>query len=98
MRNKIPTSIVGSVTRPIWLIEARKAFRAGEISRVELDRLSDLAVEITVRELEKTGLDEISDGEKPRPMQVHVNPEESEESDGALFCWHLAKGYQNGPG
>jgi 5-methyltetrahydropteroyltriglutamate--homocysteine methyltransferase len=63
---QIPTSIVGSITRPIWLIKARKAFLAGELGREELDSLSDLAVEFTVKELEKTGLDEISDGEQRR--------------------------------
>jgi 5-methyltetrahydropteroyltriglutamate--homocysteine methyltransferase len=63
---EIPTSIVGSITRPIWLIETRKAFSRGEIGKAELDRLSDLAAEFTIKELENTGLDEISDGEQRR--------------------------------
>jgi 5-methyltetrahydropteroyltriglutamate--homocysteine methyltransferase len=63
---QIPTSVVGSVTRPVWLIEARKAFDRGELDRNELNRLNDYAAELTIKELEKTGLDEISDGEQRR--------------------------------
>lgn len=65
-KNQIPTSVVGSITRPIWLIEARKARERGEIGKEELEKLSDIAAELTVRELEKTGIDEISDGEQRR--------------------------------
>lgn len=65
-KNLIPTSIVGSITRPVWLIEARKAFSGGEIGKEELDKLSDIAAELTIEELERTGLDEISDGEQRR--------------------------------
>jgi len=64
--SRIPTSVVGSITRPIWLIEARRAFERGEIDRRELERLNDLAAEMTVKEIEATGVDEVSDGEQRR--------------------------------
>ncbi len=58
--------MVGSITRPIWLIEARRALERGEISRAEVDKLADVAVELTIKEMEETGVDEISDGEQRR--------------------------------
>jgi methionine synthase II (cobalamin-independent) len=66
LQTTIPTSMVGRITRPTWLIEARKSFSQEEVTKEELDNLSDIWAELTIREPEKTGLDEISDGEQRR--------------------------------
>jgi len=60
------TSVVGSFPRPKWLIEARRAFEEGRISREELREYEDDAVKVVVKEQEMVGVEVISDGEYRR--------------------------------
>jgi 5-methyltetrahydropteroyltriglutamate--homocysteine methyltransferase len=61
---QIPTEPIGSIPRPVALIEANKAFKAGQISRQALDSICEEAVEDTIRRFEATGSPVISDGEQ----------------------------------
>lgn len=60
----IPTEPIGSIPRPLELIEAARAFERGEVSRQALDRLYDEATLDTIRRFEATGSPVISDGEQ----------------------------------
>jgi 5-methyltetrahydropteroyltriglutamate--homocysteine methyltransferase len=62
----IQTTVVGSYTRPRWLVEAWRDWREGLLGEQEFQRIQDIAVERTVREQEEAGLDQISDGEQRR--------------------------------
>jgi len=61
-----PTSVVGSLPRPPWLLEAIRRHETGELSREELDQCYDDAVKLALKEQELTGVDEVSDGEQRR--------------------------------
>lgn len=63
----IPTEPIGSIPRPRDLIEAGSAFAAGTISRSELERLQQEALEDTIRRFEATGSPIITDGEQTKP-------------------------------
>jgi 5-methyltetrahydropteroyltriglutamate--homocysteine methyltransferase len=63
----IPTEPVGSIPRPLELIEAVRAAAAGQISGEELERLYVQAVRETIASLEATGSPVISDGEQRKP-------------------------------
>ena len=58
----IPTEPVGSIPRPLELIEAIAAHRAGQIDDARLEALYDAAVRDTVARFEATGSAVISDG------------------------------------
>ena len=60
----IPTEPVGSIPRPIELIEAIAAHAAGKIDDVTLEGFYDAAVRDTVARFEATGSPVISDGEQ----------------------------------
>src|SRR2546427_6088087 len=61
-----PTSVVGSLPRPRWLIDAIQRHERGELSEDELKESYDDAVKLAIREQELTGVDELSDGEQRR--------------------------------
>jgi len=63
----LPTEPIGSIPRPVELIEGLKAFRAGDLSEETLDRMYDRALRATVDALEGTGSPVISDGEQAKP-------------------------------
>jgi methionine synthase II (cobalamin-independent) len=63
----IPTEPIGSIPRPLALLEAVRAHAAGRIERAELDRIGDDAVRQTIAELEATGSPVITDGEQTKP-------------------------------
>jgi len=63
----LPTEPIGSIPRPVELIEGLKAFRAGDLSEKTLDRMYDRALRATVDALEGTGSPVISDGEQAKP-------------------------------
>lgn len=67
---RIPTEPVGSVPRPKYLIEAMGSFAKGQIKESELNKLTNQAIEETIRALEKTGSPVISDGEQSKPSFV----------------------------
>ncbi len=67
---KIPTEPIGSVPRPQYLIEALGAFSKGQIKESELSKLTDQAIEETIKLFEQTGSPVITDGEQSKPSFV----------------------------
>ncbi|HEV8683172.1 MAG TPA: cobalamin-independent methionine synthase II family protein [Actinomycetota bacterium] len=63
----IPTEPIGSIPRPTELIEATRAYAAGEVSDAELGSLQDEALRDTIRRFEETGSPVITDGEQTKP-------------------------------
>jgi 5-methyltetrahydropteroyltriglutamate--homocysteine methyltransferase len=63
----IPTEPIGSIPRPIELIEGLQAFNAGRISMSKLDELYDRAIRDTIQRFEETGSPVITDGEQTKP-------------------------------
>ncbi|MDE1858171.1 MAG: cobalamin-independent methionine synthase II family protein [Thaumarchaeota archaeon] len=61
-----PTSVVGSLPRPEWLLEAIAKFEAGELPESQLKEYYDEAVVLAIKQQETTGVDEVSDGEQRR--------------------------------
>src|SRR5213594_3633839 len=61
-----PTSVVGSLPRPRWLIDAIQKHERKELSEGEMKESYDDAVKLAIREQELTGVDELSDGEQRR--------------------------------
>jgi 5-methyltetrahydropteroyltriglutamate--homocysteine methyltransferase len=66
----IPTEPIGSIPRPIELIEANRAHATGELSDAELRRLQDEALRDTIRRFEETGSPVITDGEQTKPSFI----------------------------
>src|SRR5215831_5175137 len=63
----IPTEPIGSIPRPLQLIEAGRDLAAGQITPEEYARLADAAVRETVEQFEATGSPVITDGEQGKP-------------------------------
>src|SRR6516165_1110654 len=61
-----PVSVVGSWTRPEWLVQALRRRQAGEVSAEEFDRIADDAVLAAVKYQEDAGVDIVTDGEMRR--------------------------------
>jgi 5-methyltetrahydropteroyltriglutamate--homocysteine methyltransferase len=57
---------IGSLLRPAWLIEARKALRRGELSVAGYKKFEDRAVAEAIALQERCGLDVVNDGEQRR--------------------------------
>src|ERR1700730_1072393 len=57
---------IGSLLRPEYLRDARRALRAGEISAARYKRVEDRAVDEALALQESAGLDIINDGEQRR--------------------------------
>lgn len=64
---KIQTEPVGSIPRPIRLIEGMKAHAAGQMGDKELHGLFEDALRDTVARFEETGSPVITDGEQTKP-------------------------------
>src|SRR5215831_11551432 len=62
----IPTEPIGSIPRPLPLIEAARAYRAGHVSEAELRLVYDAAVRETIEQFENTGSPIITDGEQAK--------------------------------
>jgi 5-methyltetrahydropteroyltriglutamate--homocysteine methyltransferase len=60
------TDVVGSLLRPVELLEVRERFEHGRASAAELKRAEDRAVDAAVALQEDAGLDVITDGEMRR--------------------------------
>ena len=58
--------VIGSMLRPGYLKEARKAFEVGRITAAEFKRVEDRAVDSAVAMQEAVGLDVVTDGELRR--------------------------------
>ena len=63
----LPTEPIGSIPRPLYLLEGMEAFGAGEITKAQLDELYDAAVRDTLEQFEATGSPIVSDGEQRKP-------------------------------
>jgi 5-methyltetrahydropteroyltriglutamate--homocysteine methyltransferase len=61
-----PVTVVGSWTRPDWLIHALRRRQAGEISAGEFNQVADEAVLAAIKYQEDAGVDIVSDGEMRR--------------------------------
>ena len=64
---KIPTEPIGSIPRPLELIEAIQANAAGNLAAEALNAHFDRAVQDTIRRFEATGSPVITDGEQSKP-------------------------------
>jgi 5-methyltetrahydropteroyltriglutamate--homocysteine methyltransferase len=64
---KIATEPVGSIPRPAYLIEAMGSFAKGQIKENELSKLTDQALQETIKFFEMTGSPVITDGEQSKP-------------------------------
>src|SRR6266852_7071706 len=61
-----PVSVVGSWTRPPWLVQALRRRQAGEFSAEEFNRIADDAVLAAIKYQEDAGVDIVTDGEVRR--------------------------------
>jgi len=61
-----PVTVVGSWSRPPWLVQALRRRQAGELSREEFNRIADEAVLAAVKYQEDAGVDIVTDGEMRR--------------------------------
>jgi 5-methyltetrahydropteroyltriglutamate--homocysteine methyltransferase len=63
----IPTEPIGSIPRPLELIEAVRGFAEGRISQAEMDAFYKSALRDTIDRFEATGSPVITDGEQTKP-------------------------------
>lgn len=63
----IPTEPIGSIPRPPQLIDARRKWDQGQLSKSELDAISEGAVRDTIGRFEASGSPVITDGEQTKP-------------------------------
>jgi 5-methyltetrahydropteroyltriglutamate--homocysteine methyltransferase len=61
-----PVTVVGSWTRPSWLVQALRKRQAGELSSAEFNRIADEAVLAAIKYQEDAGVDIVTDGEMRR--------------------------------
>jgi 5-methyltetrahydropteroyltriglutamate--homocysteine methyltransferase len=64
--NLFPVTVVGSWSRPAWLVQALRRRQAGELSNEEFNRIADEAVLAAVKYQEDAGVDIVTDGEVRR--------------------------------
>jgi 5-methyltetrahydropteroyltriglutamate--homocysteine methyltransferase len=57
---------IGSLLRPAWLLDARKALKRGEVSAAGYKKIEDHAVTDAIALQERCGLDVVNDGEQRR--------------------------------
>ena len=62
----IPSAVVGSHGKPGWWFATVKAYEAGEYGPGDLDEMFDDAADTAIRDMERAGLDVITDGEVRR--------------------------------
>ena len=67
-----PTTVIGSLPRPTWVRELILDRKGGRISEEEADSLLDRAIESAIVLQERSGLEEITDGEWRRESYVKV--------------------------
>lgn len=61
-----PVTVVGSWSRPAWLVQALRKRQAGEMSNEEFNRIADDAVLMAIKYQEDAGVDILTDGEMRR--------------------------------
>jgi len=62
----LPTTVVGSHGKPGWWYAAVKAYEAGEFGPADLEEMFDDAADTAIRDMERAGIDIITDGEVRR--------------------------------
>jgi 5-methyltetrahydropteroyltriglutamate--homocysteine methyltransferase len=62
----IPTEPIGSIPRPVQLVEAMRGFQLGRLPAQQLDALYSDAIRDTIRRFEETGSPVITDGEQTK--------------------------------
>jgi 5-methyltetrahydropteroyltriglutamate--homocysteine methyltransferase len=62
----IPTAVVGSHGKPGWWFTLVKAYEAGEAGPADLEEMFDDAADAAIRDMERAGIDIITDGEVRR--------------------------------
>ncbi len=62
----LPTTVVGSHGKPGWWYTAVKAYEAGEFGPADLEEVLDDAADTAIRDMERAGIDIITDGEVRR--------------------------------
>lgn len=67
-----PTTVIGSLPRPAWVLELILDRKAGRLSEEEAAPLLDRAIESALALQERAGVDEITDGEWRRESYVKV--------------------------
>ncbi|MEM3671053.1 MAG: methionine synthase [Thermoprotei archaeon] len=68
--NTLPTTVIGSYPRPVWLREAISRSQKGLMSHDELGNYLDDASMLVLKEHEKAGVDIVTDGEMRRDEMV----------------------------
>ena len=61
-----PVTVVGSWSRPAWLVQALRRRQAGELSSEAFNRIADEAVLAAIKYQEDAGVDIVTDGEMRR--------------------------------
>jgi 5-methyltetrahydropteroyltriglutamate--homocysteine methyltransferase len=61
-----PVTVVGSWSRPSWLVQALRRRQAGEVSAEDFNRTADEAVMAAIKYQEDAGVDIVTDGEMRR--------------------------------
>src|SRR3989442_8991520 len=62
----IPTAVVGSHGKPGWWFAGVKAHERGELGPADLEEMFDDAADTAIRDMERAGIDVITDGEVRR--------------------------------
>jgi len=62
----IPSTVVGSHGKPGWWFATVKAYEAGQYGPADLEEMFDDAADTAIRDMERAGLDIITDGEVRR--------------------------------
>ena len=62
----IPSTVVGSHGKPGWWFAAVKAYEAGQYGPADLEEMFDDAADTAIRDMERAGLDIMTDGEVRR--------------------------------
>jgi 5-methyltetrahydropteroyltriglutamate--homocysteine methyltransferase len=62
----IPTAVIGSHGKPGWWFTVVKAHEAGEAGPADLEEMFDDAADTAIRDMERAGIDIITDGEVRR--------------------------------
>jgi 5-methyltetrahydropteroyltriglutamate--homocysteine methyltransferase len=67
-----PTSVIGSLPRPAWLLDVLQEYLSGRISRLEWNQACDQAIPFAVALQETAGIDVLTDGEWRREGYFQV--------------------------
>src|SRR4029077_12183332 len=62
----IPSTVVGSHGKPGWWFTAVKAYETGAMGPADLEEMFDDAADTAIRDMERAGLDVVTDGEGRR--------------------------------